>query len=338
MNKDILDKLEIIEVVKNNKKLEYSKLEFKYFNHKYSNFSGNTINLFLDNNYISNKDTYIKYKCSCNQINNILLKRFLTKKTLSCRYCSNENIKLPKHKQNKKELTNVEIIDNSNIAFNKESEKFKLKYFTKHLTNIEFNLLKSKIYSVDNVLYKEHIFYEHIKHYNHYKYSQKVLIDNKFITFKKVKFYCDCCGEIFSTSRDYKKKSYTDILCRRCHLNNKVFNIKKMVNINNDIITYQSLLELRLIEYCNNNNILIEDGKIIDYIFNGKKLKYYVDFFIPSKNLLIEIKDDHCWYKKEVETGKWEAKMIGVEIFLKNINYQYSLVFKKDFDNFIYNL
>lgn len=338
MNKEILDKLEVIEIIKDDKKLEYSCLEFRYFKHKYSNFSGNTINLFLDDNYISNNSTYIKYKCSCGKINNILLKRFLTKKTLSCRYCSNENIKIPKLKLIKKELTNGEIIEKSNISFNKESNIFREKYFEKHLTVNEFNLIKNKIYSIDGILYKDYVFYEHISNYNHYKYSQKVLINDKFISFKKVKFYCDCCSKVFSTSRDYKKKSSVDILCRRCHFNNKVFNIKKSFNINGDIITYQSLLELRLIEYCNKNNILIEDGKNIDYKFNGKILKYYIDFYLPEKNLLVEIKDNHCWYKKEVETGKWEAKMLGVKNLLKNINYKYILVFKKDFDNFIYSL
>ena len=44
-------------------------------------------------------------------------------------------------------------------------------------------------------------------------------------------------------------------------------------------------------------------------------------FAIPKLKLLIEIKDNHIWHKEQVQSGKWEEKVNGVEKFLQNNSY-----------------
>jgi hypothetical protein len=84
-----------------------------------------------------------------------------------------------------------------------------------------------------------------------------------------------------------------------------------MKNINNKIIMYQSKLELKFIEWCNSNNIIVNNGPSVEYIFNEKMHKYRVDFQINE--LLIEIKDFHIWHKNQVLSGKWDAKMEAIK-------------------------
>jgi hypothetical protein len=74
---------------------------------------------------------------------------------------------------------------------------------------------------------------------------------------------------------------------------------------------YQSKLELKFINWCNSNNIIVNNGPVVDYLFNGKNHKYRIDFQIDD--LLIEIKDFHIWHKNQVESGKWAAKLSAVE-------------------------
>ena len=57
-------------------------------------------------------------------------------------------------------------------------------------------------------------------------------------------------------------------------------------NINNELILYQSKLELKFINWCNNNNILVVNGPIV-----SSDHKYKVNFMITRKecSVLIDI-------------------------------------------------
>lgn len=336
-----LIKPKINEIIQNGIKLNYNTIEFKYYRHKYSSYNGeDTINLFLDGCYVSKKGVRINYNCPmCDHSNTIVLKKLLLKQNLNCKWCKGVKNDLTINKIDIKKLSLEELIIYSNNEFNNTDNKYKEYFYKKHLTEIEFNNLKDKIYAIDgNIITDRLEFYEHIKIVSHHQYSQKVLHNGKLFTFRKVEFKCDLCDSIFSTSRNYKEKSYNQILCRRCHLNNKVFNIKFYKNINNETLTYQSKIELDFIKFCNLNNIVIKDGNVINYEYKDKTLKYYIDFLLPEKNMLVEIKDDHCWHKEQVSNGKWEAKLEGIKNFQKNNSLAYHLVFKKSFNDFISKL
>ena len=113
-------------------------------------------------------------------------------------------------------------------------------------------------------------------------------------------------------------KNCYKILCQDCKLCNRTFKIRPIKNINNNIIMYQSKLELKFIDWCASNNIVVNNGPNIDYIFNNKNRKYRVDFQI--NDILIEIKDFHIWHRNQVESGLWDTKKNAVDKYLIDKN------------------
>jgi hypothetical protein len=146
------------------------------------------------------------------------------------------------------------------------------------------------------------------------------------------KFKCENCDEIIY-ARNFKEKSLRkNCLCKNCLLCNKTFSFKKILNIENNNVVYQSNPEKLLIEYCNTNNILIKNGPILNYYFN-KNRKYKVDFELPIFKILVEIKDNHIWHRNEIKSGKWQLKEEAANKWCIENNYVYKLIF--DVKNFI---
>jgi hypothetical protein len=77
---------------------------------------------------------------------------------------------------------------------------------------------------------------------------------------------------------------------------------------------YQSKLELKFIDWCCSNNLVVKNGPNIEYVFKNKSHKYRVDFQID--NILIEIKDFHIWHRNQVESGLWETKLKAVDRYI----------------------
>jgi hypothetical protein len=94
--------------------------------------------------------------------------------------------------------------------------------------------------------------------------------------------------------------------------------IRHTKNIINEKILYQSKLELKFIDWCNTNQLIIKNGPSLKYNFNGKDRIYKVDFRL--NNVLIETKDDHIWHQNDLKSGKWAAKIAAVENEIKNNN------------------
>jgi len=64
-------------------------------------------------------------------------------------------------------------------------------------------------------------------------------------------------------------------------------------------------------------------------------LKYHVDFYIPDKKLLIEIKDNHIWHKREIDSGKWHMKeKIAKKYSIRN-NLKYKIIFTQYLEDFL---
>ena len=101
-------------------------------------------------------------------------------------------------------------------------------------------------------------------------------------------------------------------MCSSCTLCNKTYKIRTTKNCVNDILLYQSKLELNFINWCNNNAIIVKNGPTIPYVFQGIERKYKVDFMI--NDLLIEIKDN--------KSGKNEAKIDAVKEEIRKGNYK----------------
>lgn len=64
-------------------------------------------------------------------------------------------------------------------------------------------------------------------------------------------------------------------------------------NINGQRFLLRSSFEVKVAQWLNNNNILWYQPKYIDYVLDGKKRKYFPDFYVESKDVYIETKNDY---------------------------------------------
>ncbi len=74
---------------------------------------------------------------------------------------------------------------------------------------------------------------------------------------------------------------------------NKALKTRRLINkYKNTNLSYQGTYELDFLEKYY-NKLDIENGPSIKYKFNGKNKVYHSDFYIPSKNLIVEIKSSY---------------------------------------------
>lgn len=109
----------------------------------------------------------------------------------------------------------------------------------------------------------------------------------------------------------------------------------KQFTYNDTLLHYQSQLQLSFIKYCIYKNILIYDGDVIDYQFEGKNKKYFVDFkvYYDDKYQLVQIKDTHCWFLDDLKTGKYQLKCKAAKNFsIENDYHQFKVLFKDDLE------
>jgi hypothetical protein len=97
-------------------------------------------------------------------------------------------------------------------------------------------------------------------------------------------------------------------------------------NYLNTNLIYQSSYELDFLEKYYDKYLDIQRGFSIKYEFNGKNKIYHSDFFIPSLNLIVEIKNSYLAKKDKDEI---EAKKIAV----LNKGYNFILIIDKKYDD-----
>lgn len=310
------------------------------------------ISLYLNDVRISSRDGKVFYQCpNCGNKVLILLKRFVSKKSILCWKCrEKENDKRVKHSlimKNKKysetkkddpkkiEWNEQDLIKKSLKCWICEDINFKEDYMKRILSTKEFMKIKNKII-VNNKIVVDGEYFEHLLIGNQFKYAPFIKSDDKLFSCSEysgnIKFICDSCGKIF-ISRNFKKKLQDKkILCKDCIFCNKIFKVKYTKNIIGDKIKYQSNMEKEFINYCNSNDIIIENGPKVLYFFNKKMRTYSIDFKIGD--ILIETKDNHVWHKKEIETGKWEKKYNSAKKYCNDNNMSYFLIFPNDMEKF----
>ena len=220
-------------------------LKIEIIKHKYSSIINGTPKLLL-NDIILNNDCIIRYKCGvCGNIGETRVDKYLIKKTIYCNKCMKSNLR--RTRQDKRHLNvnllNVEeLIKISLSSFQNEEQFFKDKYFLKVPNEIEFNNFIKNISEINNVsiINTEIKYFPFILTNHSKKYSPKVLINNELILLTNFKFKCENCKQLFN-ARNFKNKSMrSNCLCKNCLLCNKIFAFKKMLNINNENVVYQS--------------------------------------------------------------------------------------------------
>ena len=330
-----------------------------------SNFTDFEENIITRNNHYN-----ITYKCiKCDSIHKVALNNILrkiNKNITNCKICKeyeelkriNHSITLKTHYYNIKNNINIDNQDNKEIKlldkleydkkkFDAYDTEFKENYFRRNMDNKEFEYIRKKIISIQNkkfIMTNDYIYYPCVSISNQtrfcpYLYSKS---NNNIEKIVNIELKCENCSVNFISKDLHSHKNKIKALCKDCNLTNNVFKIRTYKNLCNETICYQSKFELKFIRYCNENKIVLINGPKISYNrANSNKLhSYRIDFAIPKLKLLIEIKDNHIWHKDQVESGKWDEKLRGVNNFLQNkhsyndiIYENYIIIFPKNYVN-----
>lgn len=337
-----------------------------YESHKYSNTKKNIYKLSINNVIISRNNNYnVEYKCSnCNNISIITLNLFIrkiNKHIIKCNKCREKDPhKLEKQikfmKINAKSIIKGEykkktkIILDGKTKIDKSNEKwitmdviFQDKYNQIHLNKKEFENICSKIISIQNdkicandlnkLEYIEHLIINNQTKFNPFLFNA---LDNTFEKILYIKLKCENCDEIFILKELKLLKNIYKILCKSCKFTNKTFKIRYMNNNIGQKVRYQSNLELHFIEWCNINNIYIINGPIIKYKMLNENIekKYYLDFELPEYNLLVELKDNHCWHQYQITKGIFDSKNKYATEYANNNGKKFIVVFNNNINKF----
>jgi len=88
---------------------------------------------------------------------------------------------------------------------------------------------------------------------------------------------------------------------------------------------YQGTYEKHFLDFCFENNIPVKKGKAIKYYFDDKKRVYFSDFYLESKNLIIEIKSSY-YYKKHLKKNLVKKKACIEQ------GYKFVFIIDKDYE------
>jgi hypothetical protein len=323
---------------------------------KFSNTKQPIYKLVINGKEISRNNTYIVcYTCiTCNIQQEVSLNLFMRKVNrggVNCTSCVNKNeekcnaqstfmksnakqiIKGEYSKPRKvSSLSLSEHMTMSRNSWEDEDDDFRDSYFNAHLTFDEFERIKGQIKGINNKKITSLVswVYEPIyKIHNQTKYTPMLVNVGENVVEKPyyITFDCESCGCEY-THRDLETvKNKIKMLCRDCTLTNKTFRVRKLNLKSGKSIVWQSTPEKRFILWCEDNNITIQNGPKLPYTFRDALRDYRVDFELPELKMLIEIKDNHCWHKSQVESGKHGAKVKAAEDWCKLNGYNYTIVF-----------
>jgi len=345
VREDILNSIVEIKNKNDNVSIPINKKELLFESSKYSSIKNDIWHVYINAIKIKkNTNLIFFYKClQCHNINSCGSTQILRK----IRQCKSQcfqcnNIKLnnrdrhndkykyknkQKEEKEEKEENNPqqkslrELYEQSKIEFEKYPDQYKNSYLLSHLSVNDYSRIKPNIISFSNGKQNEIENYEYWPIYkvnNQMKFSYVIYDKVNDTIFKAHQpiIKCDNCEKPWRCKSLEGFKNCYKFLCSECKLCNRTFKIRPTKNINNQIITYQSKLELKFVEWCASNNLVVINGPNIDYIFNNKGHKYRVDFQI--NDILIEIKDFHIWHKNQVESGIWDIKINAVDNYIIN--------------------
>lgn len=90
-------------------------------------------------------------------------------------------------------------------------------------------------------------------------------------------------------------------------------------------LMYRGTYENDFLDYCLLNDIIVEKGPTIEYIFDDKKRYYHSDFYIPSINLICEIKSTYYY-------NLYHDKNISKEKSTKDLGFSFLFILDKNYE------
>lgn len=299
---------------------------------KYSSSQDSIWHVYINDLKLNKSKQYtVSYRClQCENINTISTTCFLRKirsEKLNCNVCKIHNMNncralirsgdaerhVPNQIQPKCEPRFFH--EQSISEFMTYPELYQSSYFLNHLSEDDYNRIRSRIKSIGNGVYQNIDRYEFWSIYkvsNQMRFTSIMYDPNTNSLFKANQpiMNCENCEKNWRAKSLEGFKNQYKILCNECKLCNRTFKIRPIQNCCGNRLVFQSKLEKKFIDWCNQHLYVVLNGPYIDYIHNKTAHKYRVDFQIGS--LLIEVKDYHIWHKNQVESGKWQAKQDAV--------------------------
>lgn len=330
---------------------------------KYSNTKIPIYKLLLANKPVSRNNSYVvSFICpNCSTQREITLNLFMRRiqrDTKTCYICVNKDEdKCNTHRtfmiENKESISHGDYIAPSKVTtkslqehldysidcWKKEDPQFCEQYSMAHLSIEEFERILPKIQAVGNdklTDLTEWVYFPHYRVFNQTRYTP-MLVNSIKKTIEKpqyITFECENCG-INYKHRDLEiVKNKLKMYCQGCSLSNMTFKIRHYTLQNGTKILWQSNPEKRFIEWCEANSIQVQNGPSINYSFQDKIRTYRVDFELPEYKKLIEIKDNHCWHRQQLASGKFGAKELAAQSWSAEKGYTYEVIFPKTLQQF----
>ncbi len=310
----------ILEITDENKvPIEINDIKLEFSCNKYSSKKNSIYHITLNDKHLSKRCKYnIKYSCvSCHAIHIVGTTQFLRKVNKCshrCNLCVNTDEKKNRidcdvHVKFQKK-TLQEQQRESIQTFNEYDDDFKENYYKQHLTDDDYKRISKNIISIQN----GKLSVQDLEFWSVFKTNNQMLFTSVFydktndviIKANQPILKCDNCTQEWRAKGLEKFKNCYRILCKDCTLCNRTYKIRNTQNCIRECVLYQSQLEYKFINWCNNSGMIVRNGPIIPYDFEGKTRKYRVDFQI--NDILIEI-----GHQTQVQSGKWKAKEDAVK-------------------------
>lgn len=276
--------------------------------------------------YHCNKCTYIKIQLtnlerygSKSAINNQLIKNKI-KETNIKKY----GVEHPMKSKEFKEKMSKDYFKKHGVSytFQNKDVKNKIKNTLNNKYGVDYPMQSNEIlkksndtilnkYNVSNISQLDDIKNKKIetslKNYGVYHPSQSIDIQNK----RK-----NSCLQKYGANHEMQSLEYYNHWLKTC---------KRTKTFKNTNLYYQSLNELNFLNLYY-DKILIENGKRFEYLDkNNNKHYYFSDFYIPSYNLIVEIKSKYTFDKnKEINLLKQQCVLLDKYNFIFIIDLDYN--------------
>jgi DNA-directed RNA polymerase subunit N (RpoN/RPB10) len=314
-------------IIETNTIIKIHPSNYKWFNEKgYGPFKGGDLIEILISDLMPSSKHIIK--CKCTNCGNIIGVKYQNYKVqikrggyYICVDCS----------QKKSQKTNIEKYGSISPLGNKDIQKkgrdtIWSKYGVDNPSKVETIKEKKRVttnknYGVDNPMQNISI-YEKAKQTWMIKYGVNNPSKSDIIKEKKRK----------TTNKNYGVDNPT----QSSEIFEKQQKTQKTIKLHDNGLYYRGSYEKDFLDHCNENNIEIEKGFTIKYLFNGKNKYYHSDFYLPKYNLICEIKSDYYYYKyyeKNIMKRKYTIKNGYNFLFIINKKYFQlnNIIYSSDF-------
>lgn len=204
---------------------------------------------------------------------------------------------------------------------------YRNQYFRKHLSSDEFiKNIKSKIVFIDNKKIdwnsSNHVYVPIVK----LETKCKLYFITKFFDVANLKYYdtinvsfhCHNCNKLFTISHLCKLKNKQKILCSNCNIidiNSEYQSIHKIKNLDNEIVYYNTKLELYFIQFLISRNINFEN-----YVIQNISNNFPCVFLLQNFHTLLLFDVNKPLQKKFIEIPKSRDSTLYIIIFIDKHN------------------